>query len=488
MRSCSGQVWSEGALLLRAPDHKLVVRAARNLARVDLRGDQLSLSQSLAHRAMESREPVVAMDAAGEISEVHQSVHALGLRSVLAVPLISRGEAIGVAYLDDRVRVGAFGVQELGWVKLIAQVAAAAIADSRDQLLLRRAVNQARRAEAKLAEALAEREAELSVAAKELARTREGRETRYRYDAIVGKSEPMREMLKLVDRVTPTAVPVLILGESGSGKELVARALHDNGPRTKGPFVSENCSAIPETLLESTLFGHVRGAFTGADRRRLGLFETADRGTLFLDEIGEMSMAMQAKLLRVLQEGEVQPLGTSTPRKVDVRVMVATHRELSTLVTEGRFREDLLYRLNVISIRVPPLRDRGEDVPLLVKHFLARYGEGRPVRVAPEAMARLVRCEWPGNVRQLENEVRRALVLCDDVIRVEHLSTEVAGRKAETRPSGLDLRSRIDALERELVQEALQRTRGNQTHAARVLGISRFGLQKMIKRLQIAEE
>ncbi len=479
-----------GLLLLTAPGDQLVVRAARNLARSDLPAEQLELSQSLARRALASREPVVAVDASGEMSEAHASVHALGLRSVLAVPLIARGEALGVAYLDDRVRRGAFGAEELGWVKLMASLAAVAIADARDQLMLRRAARSAKRAQERLSQVLAQREAELDRTARELERTKSASPHRYRYDAIVGRSEAMRAMLDLVDRVTPTAVPVLIQGESGSGKELVARALHDNGPRGKGPFVTENCSAIPEPLLESTLFGHVRGAFTGADRNRVGLFEAADGGTLFLDEIGEMPMTMQSKLLRVLQDGEVHPLGSSRSRKVDVRVIAATNRDLAGAVREGSFREDLWFRMNVVSIAVPSLRERRDDIPLLVAHMLRVHGAGRSVRVSSEAMGRLTAYSWPGNVRQLENEVRRALVLCDEVIRTEHLTAEVRGGGAGTgeQATGLDVRARVDALERELVREALERTRGNQTKAAQLLGLSRFGLQKMMKRLAVRGE
>jgi transcriptional regulator with GAF, ATPase, and Fis domain len=248
-----------GLLLLRAPGGRLRPRAARNLVKDDLTGAQLELSQSLAQRALLQGEPVVAVDAVGDLPEMHVSVHALKLRSVLAVPLIARGEALGVVYLDDRARKGAFGPRELSWVKLISTLAALAIADARDQLLLRRAARRARRAEMKLARELARREAELDVAERELAKVR-GAETRFSYDSIVGQSPAVRSMLSLVDRVTTAEVPVLVLGESGSGKELVARAIHENGPRGRAPFVSENCSAIPEGLLESTLFGHVRGA------------------------------------------------------------------------------------------------------------------------------------------------------------------------------------------------------------------------------------
>lgn len=476
-----------GLLLLKAPGGKLKPRAARNLRRIDLGPEQLALSQSLANRALDLGEPVVAVDATGDLPEMHESVHALKLRSVLAVPLIARGEALGVVYLDDRVRRGAFGSRELSWVRLVGTLAAVAILDARSQLLLRRSARRAQRAEAKLADQLAHREAELDVAERELARSRDARETRFSYASIIGQSEVVQNLLKLVDRVTSADVPVLILGESGSGKELVARAIHENGARAKETFVSENCGAIPESLLETTLFGHVRGAFTGATRPRAGLFEVADRGTFFLDEIAEMSLGMQTKLLRVLQNGEVHPVGSEAPRFVDVRVIGATHRDLPALVTAGKFREDLYYRLNVVSVRVPALRERAGDVPLLVRHFLAQYAQKRKVTIAKSAMDALAAYHWPGNIRQLENEIRRALVLSDDVVTPDVLSPEILTRKNAdgVAVDRLNLRGRVDALESELVRAALRRTEGNQTRAAELLGLSRFGLQKMIKRLQI---
>ncbi len=479
-----------GLLLLRAPGEKLRPRVARNLSRADLTSEQLALSCTLAERALELGEPVVAVDAAGDLPEVHKSVHALKLRSVLAVPLIAHGEALGVVYLDDRVRRGAFGPSELGWVRLVATLAAVAIADARAELLLRRAARRAERAEARLSRELARREAELDVAERELARATEGRNTRFAYDSIVGDSEPVRSLLHVVDRITLSEVPVLVSGESGSGKELVARAIHANGPRGGFAFVSENCGAVPETLLESTLFGHVRGAFTGAVRPRAGLFEVAHRGTLFLDEIAEMSLGMQAKLLRALQDGEIRPVGSESARRVDVRIIGATHRDLEQLVREGRFREDLFYRLNVISVRVPPLRERTGDVALLVAQFVKQHSMGRRVRVSRAALDALSAFTWPGNIRQLENEVRRALVLSDDVILVDHLSAEVRARTAGevARADGLNMRHRVDALEIELVRAALRRTSGNQTRAAELLGVSRFGLQKMMKRLEIRND
>jgi len=472
-----------GLLLLRAPDGGLVPRVARNLARRDLRGEQLALSMGLAKRAMEERQAVCATDAYAQIGDLHASVHALRLRSVLAVPLVARGDVLGVVYLDDRVRRGAFGDAELGWVRLVASQAALAIADARDQALLRRAVRRAERANARLAAELGMREAELVVARAELA---QGSDTRFRYDEIAGRSEPMRAMLRLVDRVTASEVPVLLAGESGTGKELVARAIHANGARSSRPFVSENCGSVPEPLLESTLFGHVRGAFTGASATRAGLFDVADGGTLLLDEIGEMPLSMQTKLLRVLQNGEVRPVGGEKVHKVDVRILGATHRDLEAMVAAGTFREDLFYRLNVVSIRVPSLRERAADIPLLIAHFVEKHGGGRKVKVTRAAMDRLAAFPWPGNVRQLENEIRRAFVLADDRIDVAELSEEVArGGPSTARNAGVGLKARVDALELQLVKDALERTKGNQTRAAEALGISRFGLQKMMKRLGI---
>ena len=472
-----------GLLLLRAPDGRLVPRVARNLARRDLRGEQLSLSMGLAKRAMEERQAVCATDAYAQVGDLHASVHALRLRSVLAVPLVARGDVLGVVYLDDRVRRGAFGDAELGWVRLVASQAALAIADARDQALLRRAVRRAERANTRLAAELGAREAELLAARVELA---QDGDMRFRYDEIAGRSEPMQAMLRVVDRVTASDVPVLLAGESGTGKELVARAIHSNGGRAKRPFVSENCGSVPESLLESTLFGHMRGAFTGASSTRAGLFDVADGGTLFLDEIGEMPLSMQTKLLRVLQNGEVRPVGSERVHTVDVRIIGATHRDLEAMVTAGTFREDLFYRLNVVSIRVPPLRERTADIPLLVAHFTQKHAGGRKLKVTRAALDRLVAFPWPGNVRQLENEIRRAFVLADDRIDVAELSEEVGrGGPNTARNAGLGLKARVDALEAQLVRDALDRSKGNQTRAAEALGISRFGLQKMMRRLGI---
>ncbi|MFN0206465.1 MAG: sigma-54 interaction domain-containing protein [Planctomycetota bacterium] len=246
------------------------------------------------------------------------------------------------------------------------------------------------------------------------------------YD-IVGTSGPMKKVYELISKVLPSSYPVLIQGESGTGKELVARALHKYGPRHGKPFVSDNCAAIPETLLESELFGHKKGAFTGAVVDRKGHFETADKGSIFLDEIGDMSAAMQTKLLRVLQDGEVRAVGGDKAIHVDVRVIAASNKDLRELVGKKLFREDLYFRLNVITIYLPPLRERKEDIPLLVDHFLrkAAIETNRELTVTPAAMKVLQKHRWPGNVRELENEIRRGVALCDDTIDFGDLSVDV---------------------------------------------------------------
>ncbi len=474
-----------GLLLLRAPGDRLVVRAARNLARHDLVGEQLSLSQGLAKRALELGDAIVAVDASGELESVHASVHALKLRSVLAVPLVAHGSSLGVVYLDDRVRCGAFGPRELAWVRLVAAVAAMAIADARDRLLLRRAERRALRAERRAGERLALREEELETARVALAASRLGRPTGAPFARIVGESSQLHQLLRMVERVAPSDLSVLIHGESGTGKELIARALHDASSRCDGPFVAENCGSLPESLLESVLFGHVRGAFTGAVQSRSGLFELAQGGTLFLDEIGEMSPGLQSKLLRVLEDGSFRPIGSDRSKQANVRLIAATHRDLRAMAAAGQFRSDLLYRLDVIALELAPLRERAEDIPRLVRHLIDKHAKGRGVTVSREAMAALGRHAWPGNIRQLENELRRALVLADEVILVEHLSDSLRaqpiGLMAD--PESLNMRERLDALAASLVMRALETSAGNQTRAAELLGLSRFGLQKMVKRL-----
>ena len=452
-------------------------------------GEGVSYSRSIIDRVMASGEPVLSVDAASDDRfDGSRSISHLNLRSVLAVPLVFRGERLGAAYVDHRLRRGNFDATDLAHMEDFADLAALAVAQARALAAVRSQAAELERQRSELAELLDSREAAL-VNLREEVRSSPERKV---YRGMVGASQAMQRVFRLVDRLADSEVPVVIYGESGTGKELVARAIHDAGARSDKPFVAENCGAIPETLLESVLFGHARGAFTGAQTARPGLFEAADGGTIFLDEIGETSPAMQTKLLRVLQEGEVRRLGETKPRKVSVRVIAASNRDLGAMVEAGSFRQDLFYRINVVKLELPALRDRREDIPALIEHFLARHhakaggiADTEPLEVSASALRKLTRYPWPGNVRELENEVQRWLALCEDRVMPDDLSPAIEGSLADVDdPDDLELRPRVDRLERELIARAMERTGNNQTQAAQLLGLSRYGLQKKLKRLE----
>ena len=301
-------------------------------------------------------------------------------------------------------------------------------------------------------------------------------------EEILAESGAMRTVMGLIDRAALRDTPVLLIGESGTGKELLARALHKNGPRAAGPFVAVNCSAIPDTLLESELFGHKKGAFTDACEDKPGLFQLAQDGTIFLDEIGDLAPALQGKLLRVLQEKEVHPVGALAPVPTDARIITATHRDLTTLVTEGRFRDDLLYRINVIEVLVPPLRERPDDLEPLVRHLLAKHGARlgkHDCSVSTDALAVLRRHRWPGNVRELENVIERALVLgAGTVITLEDLPDGLREQPVtNASPAG---GQRLADVEREHIDRTLRAVAGNKAAAARVLGLDRKTLYRKL--------
>jgi len=465
------------------------VVAARNFDRENVRKGLRKVSRSITARVLETGEAFRSDDAINdEAIEPRASVAELKLRSVLCVPLCVGEQVRGCLYVDNRFAHGQFdaGTQEL----LEAFADQAALALERVRLLEE---NERVRRSLELANA------ELKNTLREQARALESlsgggtqAESAFRHDypTLIGRGRAMTTMLAVIDRIVDGDFPVLLLGESGTGKELVARALHENGPRRARPFVGVNCGAIAEGLLESELFGAVKGAYTGAHRDRAGLFEAAEGGVLFLDEIGEMSLALQSKLLRVLQERKVRRVGGHEEISVDVRVISATNRDLARDVATGRFREDLYYRLKVVQVEIPPLRERREDIPVLIEHFLDTLvredatGRRRP-KVTRECLERLMAHDWPGNVRELSNEITRMVALGGDQLGPElvaHLSS--APRGAATGVKGLVGRRMVD-IEADLIRATLEATGGKRGEAARMLGIPRRTFYNRLKVLGI---
>jgi two-component system, NtrC family, response regulator HupR/HoxA len=311
------------------------------------------------------------------------------------------------------------------------------------------------------------------------------------FHGIVGAAPPMQELYELLERISPSDSTVLIQGENGTGKELVSRAIHQGSPRRDHRFVVTNCSAFNDNLLDSELFGHKRGAFTGAVSDKPGLFETADTGTFFLDEIGDMSPTLQVKVLRVLQEGTFNRVGDTEMRKVDVRIIAATNRDLAGMVSAGQFREDLFYRIHVLHVTLPSLRERREDIPVLVDYFLARHRRSRPKRLAPECANRMLLYPWPGNVRELENEVERLVVLAGDAptIGLELLSPRIRqwapSDDASVETDTGSLPAAVEALERRMIGAAMRRHNGNKTRAAEDLKVSRRNLIRLVQKYQL---
>ena len=503
-----------------ARDLRRVLALARRLARAD---DVAALTADLLDAALlltdAEQAALVARDGPANVlrgardasGDVTAEVELAGLRSLLdgadattreasshldvAVPPPLGGRLL-VDAPGDPGRFGAVDRELLGALAEQGALAAEAVALrsrlGRQGRALAEADARAERLNRRLADLLERRTAELRETRARLEQIDAAEGFSNRFDEIVGRGSAMLTVLRQIDRVAETNVPVLFEGESGTGKDLLARGLHDVSDRAERPFVAENCGALPESLLESELFGHERGAFTGAERTTTGLFERADSGTLFLDEVGEMSPALQTRLLRVLQEGEVRRVGGADVRSVDVRVVTATNRSLKRMVAEGSFREDLYYRLAVITIRVPPLRERLEDVPALVAHFAERLSEsGLPLRVTEDALGALCRHDWPGNVRQLQNEIRRAAALSPGLIDLAGLSPEVRDSRPEVREIVDDpfeflgergLRGLVAEVETRILRAVLERENGNITRAAATLGLSRMGLRKKLRR------
>jgi Nif-specific regulatory protein len=434
--------------------------------------DAMEYSESILRRAAEDHVLWSGNAVADKRFSQYESIAAFHIKSFMCVPLKRMGKIVGTVYVDSRSLENAFEPRDVQFLRTLANQAGIAIENARLHERLR-AENRELRTEIRKS-------------------IGEGR-------TIVGEDPKIRRVLDIVDRVADSTATVLVTGESGTGKEMIARAIHQKSARLGHPFVAMNCAAIPEALLESELFGHVKGAFTGAQANKMGKFEAADGGTLFLDEIGDMALPLQAKILRVLQEGTFEPVGGNKPRECDVRIVAATNRNLARMVQDGKFREDLFYRLNVIVLELPSLRERKSDVPMLIEHFLEKCRTAKTAvrEFSPAAMALLQEHPWPGNIRELENCVLRITLLTSNpVVQPDDLRPLLEGgprpRAASEGGDGAvgagaaaSVRS-LDDLEREAIVTALGRYDGNRTAAAHALGISVRKLQYKIKEYQQA--
>lgn len=432
----------------------------------------IPITRSVFRKVVAERAAVVAADAPAEVAQT-ESLMGASIRSTMGIPLWRSEEILGVLQVDNRVTAGVFTNADMEVMAVHAHHASLAVANARLVQRLRAAEERLKKENAYLK-------------GREESRRTGGRGGQ---QEIVGSSSVMRTLNDQLGKVVDTRVTVLIEGETGTGKELVASAIHYRSRRRDKLFVGQNCAAMPEQLLESELFGHKKGAFTGATEEKKGLFEIADGGTLFLDEVTEMPLSLQSKLLRALQEGEIRPVGATQERRVNVRIVAATNRTLEKEVAEGRFREDLYYRLKVFPLRVPPLRERREDVPILADHFLKRYQAemGKPVGgFSQQAMELLQSYEWPGNVRELQNEIQRLMIQVDPggFVTPDLLSPrirQVEGVVGRVKPAKGTLKEMMDQLERWLLIEALREHDNNKTAAAKTLGITREGLHKKLR-------
>lgn len=430
------------------------VAATHNIASTD--SSHLGLSDTIIQKVVSTKEPLVINNALSNTNYSNaQSVVDLKLSSVMCVPLIVRTELLGVIYLGNDSITGLFTEDDLRLLQVWAAQAAGILHTS---LLLN----------------------ELKTDNKAL---RQALEAQQPSGNMIGSSPPMLRLMKQIGKLAPTELSILVLGETGTGKELVAKALHEQSPRKDGPFMSINCGAIPENLLESELFGHAKGAFTGAHADKIGKFEAANGGTIFLDEIGEMPMSLQVKLLRVLQERRIERVGELEPRPLDIRVVSATNKDLEEEITQGNFREDLFYRLNEVCFSLPPLRDRGADIYELAKFFTTKYAHQYGLDAKPftsEAIEAMTAYRWPGNVRQLESRVKKALALSE----ATQLSVEDMGLQAVESITLRSLETAVDDFKLEYVRQALEVNNWNKSQTARVLDVDPRTIFRYAERLK----
>lgn len=464
-----------GFFMLVKDDGELEFRYGRNIDNEALTEPQQEISQGIAREVLKTRQAMLIEEALDDARfRSFQSVLDLRLRSILCVPIILNDQVLGVVYVDHNSISRHFTKEDLNFLKAIAGRIAVPLSNSKR---------------------LDEAERKLREAQVQLQASQSAMKTKYRYENIIGRSEPMLRVLKLLDRVVDTHHSIVIHGESGTGKELVAKAIHYNGPRKDKAYVTRNCAAVTDTILESELFGYVRGAYTGADRDSKGFFELANGGTLFLDEVGEMSERMQKKLLRVLQEGEVRRVGGKKVIPVDVRIISASNKNLRELVSEGLFREDLYYRLNVITVELPPLRERREDIPLLVDHFLRKnMPDAKSYKIDRQVLKALTEYHWPGNIRELEHEILRLLAMTDGEFAVSDLSPEISSHTQQTpvkeaqslaRYYGRPLKKVEEEFMCEIITHVLETTNWHRTKAAKILEIPTSTLHNKMRKYNI---
>jgi transcriptional regulator with GAF, ATPase, and Fis domain len=446
---------ADKGFLILLEDGEPSVRAARNVARETIEGALDRVSDSIIRRVVETRRPLVVADALHDAEwSGSTSVVNLKLCSVMCAPLMQKGDVFGVIYLGNDSVVSLFDERALEALTVFTAQASLLVQNA---MLL----DHLRRENVALREAVASKQ----------------------YGELVGAGGSMREVYRRIERVAGTDVSVLISGETGTGKELVAREVHRRSARAAGPFVAVNCGAIPEALLESELFGHVRGAFTGAVATRPGKFQAASGGTLFLDEVGDMPLALQVKLLRALQDRAVTKIGDARPEPVDLRVVAATNRVLEEEIRKGTFRDDLYYRLNVVAIHLPPLRERGEDLVVLAKYFLQKYGRDFGARVrgfTPGALVAIRKYAWPGNIRELENRVKKAVVLADKAL----VSAEDLDLRPEILEPILPLAAAKEEFQKRYINEVLERNQGNRTKTAKDLGVDPRTVFRHLEKLE----
>ncbi|MEW5807289.1 MAG: sigma-54-dependent Fis family transcriptional regulator [Acidobacteriota bacterium] len=474
-----------GFLMLKGNDGKITIEIARRFEQEDLDQPEIEISRTIAMEVLNSGNPIITDNASMDKRfKMHHSVRRLTLKSILCIPLKEAEKTLGAIYLDNRIREGVFQNEEIQLLEAFGAQATLAIKNASLLELLETKSEAIQLLNRELAKKIDEQREEMEEVKEEIKRQQEELKKRFGYGKIIGKAEKMQNVYRILDKISSSTLPVMIFGESGTGKELVAKTIHYNSSRSGRSFVSENCASIPETLLESELFGYKRGAFTGADRDREGLFKLADGGTLFLDEIGDMSLTMQAKLLRVLQECEIRPIGGKEIVKVDFRIISATNKDLGKMIQNNLFRDDLYYRLNVIPINLPPLRERPEDILLLAEHFLDRIAlehGGRAKTLDSKARRILLDHDWPGNVRELENVLERAFVMSEgDVIAAESL-----GDSMNRRNILYNCDERFINAERSMIEKVLMATAGDKSKAALDIGWNRQKLYRRMKVLRI---